>query len=48
VIFCPCQPGSPLCLVAIHRDPVHGLHCWEDWNPGAYQLHCPATSRALS
>lgn len=47
VIFCPCEPGSSSCLIAIHRDPVHGLHCWEDWNPGAYQLHCPATSRQL-
>lgn len=47
VILCPCFPTRPRCMVAIHRDPVHGLHCWEDWNPGAHQLHCPGTSRKL-
>lgn len=47
VVFCPCFPQAPRCQVAIHRDPIHGLHCWEDWNPGAHRLHCPATSREL-
>jgi hypothetical protein len=47
VILCPCSPGQPACRVAIHRDPVHGLHCWEAWNPGASRRHCPATSRLI-
>ncbi len=47
VVQCPCFPEAPRCGVAIHRDPVHGLHCYDDWNPGAHQLHCPATSRKL-
>ncbi len=47
VVLCPCFPQAPRCRVAIHRDPVHGLHCLEDWNPGAHKLHCPATSRQL-
>jgi len=46
VIICPCQPQNPRCQIAIHRDPNHGLHCWELWeaNNGHY---CPATSRQL-
>jgi hypothetical protein len=47
VVLCPCFPQSPRCQVGIHRDPVHGLHCYDEWNPGAYRLHCPATSRSL-
>ncbi|MCP4654562.1 MAG: hypothetical protein GY856_03980 [bacterium] len=47
VVLCPCFPDKPRCQVAIHRDPIHGLHCWEDWNPGAHKLHCPATSREI-
>ncbi|RKZ39383.1 MAG: hypothetical protein DRR16_24825 [Candidatus Parabeggiatoa sp. nov. 3] len=43
VILCPCQPQNPQCQIAIHRDPNHGLHCWQLWeaNEGRY---CPATS----
>ncbi len=47
VILCPCFPKAPECEVAIHRDPVHGLHCWNDWNPGARRTYCPATSRLI-
>lgn len=47
VVLCPCFPDAPACQAAIHRDPVHGLHCFDDWNPGAFKLHCPATSRQL-
>jgi hypothetical protein len=47
VILCPCSPGAPMCVVAIHRDPVRGLHCWEAWSSNQNQQHCPATSRKL-
>ncbi len=47
VILCPCHPDAPLCKIAIHRDPINGLHCWDDWKPGEYLIHCPATSRKL-
>jgi hypothetical protein len=47
VIFCPCHPQERKCIVAIHRDPVHGLRCWEEWSPGTTFRYCPATSRRL-
>lgn len=47
VILCPCSPGAPMCAVAIHRDPVRGMHCWDAWSPDQYRKHCPATSRKL-
>ena len=47
VIICPCSPGEPKCLIAIHRDPMHGLNCWETWNPGSVLRHCPMSSRPL-
>ncbi len=47
VVTCPCRPGQPMCLVAIHRDPVRGLNCWSVWNPGVVQKYCPATCREL-
>jgi hypothetical protein len=47
VVICPCEPGQPRCQVAIHRDPVHGLNCWDAWSPGEFRLHCPATSRPI-
>lgn len=47
IVRCPCSPSAPLCQVAIHRDPVQGLHCWDAWNPGGYLRYCPATSRKL-
>ncbi len=49
VIICPCSPDKPKCMTAIHRDPIHGLHCFEAWNPGANkQEFCPVTSRKLN
>jgi hypothetical protein len=48
VVLCPCSPQRPICRIAIHRDPLHGLHCWEAWNPGAYTQYCPATSREIN
>ena len=47
VILCPCQPLEPLCALAIHRDPMRGLNCFDSWNPGEELQYCPATSRAL-
>jgi hypothetical protein len=47
IVRCPCSPSAPVCQVAIHRDPVQGLHCWDAWNPGGYLRYCPATSRKL-
>lgn len=49
VVICPCSPNDPKCLTAIHRDPIHGLHCFEAWNPGANgQKYCPVTLRKLN
>lgn len=49
VVICPCSPTTPLCKTAIHRDPLHNLHCLEAWNPGAnQQRYCPVTSRKLN
>jgi hypothetical protein len=47
VVICPCRPFEPQCEVAVHRDPVHGLLCYETWNPGSTRTHCPVTSRKL-
>jgi hypothetical protein len=47
VVLCPCSPLRRLCAVAIHRDPLHGLHCLEAWNPGGTLKYCPVTSRVL-
>jgi hypothetical protein len=47
VVRCPCSPKKPLCAVAIHRDPIHGLHCLNSWNPQGTLKHCPVTSRVL-
>lgn len=47
VVICPCSPKKPKCQIAIHRDLLHGLNCWNDWNPGSYLTHCPATSKRL-
>jgi hypothetical protein len=48
VVICPCFPEQPMCILAIHRDPVRSLNCWEAWNPGEVQQYCPATSRKLT
>jgi len=47
VVVCPCSPRAPLCIAAIHRDPVHNLSCLEQWNPSDRQKYCPVTSRSL-
>ncbi|MFI9151303.1 hypothetical protein [Streptomyces sp. NPDC053367] len=31
VIHCTCSPSSPNCACAVHRDPDHGLVCYDDW-----------------
>lgn len=46
VVICPCSPDAPLCSAAVHRDPAHQLHCWDDWQRAGRRF-CPATSRAL-
>lgn len=49
VIICPCDPKNPKCEKAVHRDPLHGLHCFENWNPGANsQHHCPVTAKEIN
>lgn len=48
VVICPCSPNDPRCITAIHRDPIHGLHCFDAWNPGANkQDFCPVTSTKI-
>ncbi|MBD0421482.1 hypothetical protein AB0L35_15700 [Streptomyces sp. NPDC052309] len=31
VIHCTCSPHAPACACAVHRDPDHGLVCYDDW-----------------
>lgn len=31
VIHCTCSPHAPTCASAVHRDPDHGLVCYDDW-----------------
>jgi hypothetical protein len=49
VVICPCRPSAPMpmCRIAIHRDPLHGLSCWDAWCPDGRAHHCLATSRPL-
>lgn len=48
VVICPCSPNEPRCITAIHRDTIHGLHCFDAWNPGANkQEFCPVTSSKI-
>jgi hypothetical protein len=55
VVICPCRANdkdmynpSKKCMVAIHRDLIHGLHCLDAWNPNANnQKFCPVTLRKL-
>lgn len=44
VVLCPCHPEQPKCRVAIHRDALHGLHCWDAWLSVEGRRFCPATS----
>lgn len=49
VVVCPCNPHAPFCQAAVHRDPIHGLHCLDAWDPAANgQLACPVCSRRLT
>lgn len=48
VIICPCArptdtPDQPRCRLAVHRDPVSGLTCWDDWRPDGHLVRCPIT-----
>lgn len=48
VIICPCarssdSPDTLRCQLAIHRDPVIGLTCWDDWRPDGQLVRCPIT-----
>jgi hypothetical protein len=35
VVICPCSPSESKCGLAVHQDPVTGLHCLTDWDPAA-------------
>jgi hypothetical protein len=48
VIICPCSdpadpPQARRCQLTIHRDPVSGLTCWDDWRPDGRLDRCPIT-----
>jgi hypothetical protein len=52
VLICPCSLSAARssfepCNVAIHRDPMRKLSCWELWNPGKKLETCPITLRAI-
>ncbi|WP_322779707.1 hypothetical protein [Frankia sp. Cas4] len=43
VVVCPCGMYRGFCVAAVHRDPVAGLTCWDDWRPDGELTHCPVT-----
>ncbi|WP_239382647.1 hypothetical protein [Frankia sp. CIT1] len=43
VVVCPCGLHRGVCVAAVHRDPVAGLTCWDDWQPDGTLTHCPVT-----
>ncbi|WP_250287140.1 hypothetical protein [Frankia sp. CiP1_Cm_nod2] len=43
VVVCPCGMYREVCVAAVHRDPVAGLTCWDDWRPDGGLTHCPVT-----
>lgn len=47
VVICPCSPKAPKCQVVLHRDPMHGLTCWDAWCPDDQPTHCLGFSRVL-
>ena len=47
VVVCPCRPNAPGCRAAVHRDPVRGLICRENWRAGADIVTCPVTLRRV-
>ncbi|MET9732500.1 hypothetical protein ABZZ79_18185 [Streptomyces sp. NPDC006458] len=40
VIHCTCNPDTPTCACAVHRDPDHGLVCYDDWKAQHPQVPC--------
>ncbi len=48
VVLCPCaqggRPADPRCRVAVHRDLLRQLHCWDDWVQGDLREQCLAFS----
>lgn len=47
IVICPCRPAHPMCRIALHRDPMNGLNCWDAWCPDGKPTYCLATSRPL-
>ncbi|MEO0478716.1 MAG: hypothetical protein AAF196_04485 [Planctomycetota bacterium] len=47
VVICPCSPDSPRCMIAVHRDSVHGLYCWDDWSAAKRDMLCPMNGRRM-
>ncbi len=31
VVICLCEPNTPRCRAAVHRDLLRQLHCWDEW-----------------
>lgn len=44
VVICPCDPNEPRCRVAVHRDILQQLHCWDQWIKGDASEQCLATT----
>lgn len=42
VVLCPCDPSAPRCRVAVHRDILQQLHCWDQWQRGDSSAPCLA------
>jgi hypothetical protein len=47
VIVCPCRPAERRCRAAVHRDPIRGLVCRENWRAGTEVETCPITLRKV-
>jgi hypothetical protein len=47
VVVCPCGMHRESCVAAVHRDPVAGLSCWDDWQPGGILTRCPVTLKRV-
>lgn len=41
VVLCPCTPNAPRCRVAVHRDLIRQMHCYDQWLNGS-QNRCLA------
>jgi hypothetical protein len=44
VVLCPCAPDAPTCMVAVHRDILRQLHCWDDFHSSDLRQRCLAMS----